>query len=153
MHDALHGRVGISHDDVTEQKRVELRGKVEAFLSEKAEVDIIPVESLAQIKETFYLFKEAQISLRSKAFAEFKHTNPEGMQHHQFLNGRKSELKEKKLSVKRLFQRMKECKQEIHQINCLLKTDNADELRFSDKKEWDSKEEFEEKKLRERCIP
>ncbi|KAH7425222.1 hypothetical protein KP509_11G045000 [Ceratopteris richardii] len=66
FYDALNGRPGISREDLTEQKKVELKGKVEAFLSQKEGVEAIPIESLMQIKETYNIFKEAQAVLHAK---------------------------------------------------------------------------------------
>ncbi|MCO5570926.1 hypothetical protein L7F22_024656 [Adiantum nelumboides] len=48
FYDALNGRNGISRDDLTEQRKVELKSKVEAFLAQEEEVDAIPIESLTQ---------------------------------------------------------------------------------------------------------
>nr|AMS24232.1 kinesin 9A protein [Marsilea vestita] len=207
LHDALNGRVGISRDEISEQRRVDLKTKIEDFLREKADVDVIPIESLAQIKETFYLFKEAQAHLhaqmekqlnedglakahenesneiddndgvgeleaegfyvgvapldarpektetqmggsanfvptvesfdekntnvgvgdekkRNAAFLDFKHNTSEGTQICYVLKAKKAELKEKRLAVQTLHDRMKDCKRQIHDINCLLMTDS-----------------------------
>ncbi|CAM6104068.1 unnamed protein product [Calypogeia fissa] len=66
LRDALNGRQNLSYDELTEESRGELRERIQAFLSEEAGIDTIPIENFKQVKELFCLFKEAQVSLRGE---------------------------------------------------------------------------------------
>lgn len=87
---------------------------------------------------------------KNLAFLEFKHTTSEGLQHCYFLKGRKSELKEKKHSVQKLYEKMKDCKREIHEINCLLVMDHANGMASCEQTEEHQMKAIEQEQLRER---
>ncbi|MCO5570925.1 hypothetical protein L7F22_024655 [Adiantum nelumboides] len=63
---------------------------------------------------------------RNMAFHEFKHTISEGTQQSYILNTKKSELKEKKLTMQNLAVKLNDCKQEIHELNVLLTGQTSD---------------------------
>ncbi|MCO5551734.1 hypothetical protein L7F22_005238 [Adiantum nelumboides] len=63
---------------------------------------------------------------RNMAFHEFKHTISEGTQQCYILNTKKSELKEKKLTMQNLAVKLNDCKQEIHELTVLLTGQTSD---------------------------
>ncbi|GBG60933.1 hypothetical protein CBR_g16055 [Chara braunii] len=63
MRDTLTGRGRIPYDDPTDVERHELGNKIRAYLNGEANVDIVPIETLKQIKECFRQFREAHVLL------------------------------------------------------------------------------------------
>ncbi|XP_024372832.1 kinesin-like protein KLP1 isoform X5 [Physcomitrium patens] len=63
LKDALNGRPGLGYDNLTPEVKDKLRSTIQEFLENDKKLGDIPINSIKQVKEIFYLFKESQMKL------------------------------------------------------------------------------------------